>query len=393
MSKKIICLEDFEEKARRKLPKMIFTYVDSYAEDGQSSRRNIESFKELYFVPRCLNDTSQRSSRTHLFGRSYDAPFGIAPMGIAALTAYQGDLILAKSAMAMNIPMILSGSSLIPMEVITDVAPGTWFQMYIPETSEKLEALIERVGKANFEVLVITVDFPVSGNRENETRTGFSTPFKPGARLIWDGITHPRWLLFTWLKTLLTSGIPHFENNYAVRGAPIISKSVFRDFSGRTTFSWNNLSEVRKLWKGPLVVKGLLNDEDARKACEHGADGIIISNHGGRQLDGSISPMDALPRIRQAVSNNVKLMLDGGIRRGSDILKALASGTDFVFIGRPFNYAAAVAGAQGVTQAIQILLAEIDRNLALLGIDSIDELSHSFLYKPGSQIERQLARR
>ncbi|MFA7437690.1 alpha-hydroxy-acid oxidizing protein [Castellaniella sp.] len=381
MNKNIFCLRDLEEKARRKLPEVIFTYIDSHAEDGQSSRRNTESFKDLYFVPRCLNDTSQRSSHTHLFEKPYSAPFGIAPMGIASLTAYQGDLALAKSAKAMNIPMILSGSSLIPLESIIDVAPSTWFQMYVPETYEKMAALIERVENANYEVLVVTVDFPVFGNRENEARSGFSTPLKLSGKLIWDGITHPNWLISTWLRTLLTSGVPHFENNYATRGAPILSKTISRDFSGRTTFDWNLLREVRKLWKGKLVIKGLLSEADVSKACAHGVNGVILSNHGGRQLDGAISPMDALPGAKKALSGDVRLMLDGGIRRGSDVLKAIALGADFVFVGRPFNYAAAVAGERGVMKAIEILMEEIDRNLALLGATSISELSPEFIYR------------
>ncbi|KTT15025.1 alpha-hydroxy acid oxidase, partial [Pseudacidovorax intermedius] len=185
-------------------------------------------------------------------------------------------------------------------------------------------------------------------------------------RLAWDGLTHPRWTLGTLLRTL-ADGMPHFENSFAERGAPVISRNVERDFSKRDHFDWSHIARIRRRWRGPLVVKGLLSPQDAALARQHGADGIVLSNHGGRQLDGAVSALRMLPAVMD-VAGDMAVMMDGGVRRGSDVLKALALGARFVWVGRPFNFAAAVAGEPGVAHAIQLLSAEVDRNLAMLGV-------------------------
>jgi L-lactate dehydrogenase (cytochrome) len=214
----------------------------------------------------------------------------------------------------------------------------------------------------------------VLANRENNIRAGFSTPLRPGLRLGWEGITHPRWTIATFLRTLVTHGMPHFENSYATRGAPILSSRVARDFGAKDHLDWEHLALIRRKWKRILVVKGIMNHEDARKVRDMGADGLIVSNHGGRQLDGTISPLRVLPEIVQAVGSDFPVMMDSGIRRGTDVLKALALGASFVFVGRPFNYAAAVAGEEGVRHAIRILADEVQRDLGLLGLMSISEV-------------------
>ena len=238
---------------------------------------------------------------------------------------------------------------------------------------DEITALIERVARAGFETLVITVDSQVAGNRENNIRTGFSTPLRPSLRLAWDGMTHPRWLFGTMLRTLLRHGMPHFENNYARRGAPIISPNVLRDYSDRGHLNWEHFRLIRRLWKGPLVIKGILDKADAIASRDAGADGIIVSNHGGRQLDGAVAALRVLPGIAAACSE-IPVMIDGGVRRGTDVLKALALGAKCVFVGRPFGYAAAVAGAAGVSHAIGLLSAEVDRDMAMLGIPDLREL-------------------
>lgn len=369
----ILSLDDFEKAARRYLPRPIFAYVSGGVEDNSSLRDNRAVFGELGFIPRFLVGVSQRSAATTLFGRTYSAPFGIAPMGIMALSAYRGDLVAARAAAEAQIPMIMSGSSLIRLEEVAQAGAGTWFQAYLPGDVAQIEALIERVARAGFETLVITVDVTVAANRENNIRAGFSTPLKPSMRLAWDGVTHPRWLFGTFLRTLLRHGMPHFENNYATRGAPILSPSVLRDFSDRGHLNWEHLKLIRRIWKGRLIAKGILDTEDARLALEAGVDGIIVSNHGGRQLDGAVSPLRVLPDIA-AVCSEIPVMMDSGIRRGTDVLKALALGAKFVFVGRPFNYAAAIAGEAGVRHAINILAVEIHRDMAMLGINSLGEL-------------------
>jgi L-lactate dehydrogenase (cytochrome) len=321
-------------------------------------------------VPRVLVNVSGRSQSTELLGHTYAAPFGIAPMGISALSAYRGDLVLARAAGRANIPMVMSGSSLIRLEEIAKANPEAWFQAYLPGEPERILALLERVERAGYGTLVLTVDTPVMANRENNVRTGFSTPLRPSLRLAWDGMIRPNWTLNTFLRTLVRHGMPHFENSYAERGAPILSKNVMRDFRAKDHLNWEHFDLIRKRWKGRLVVKGIMAKEDAIIARDRGVDGIVVSNHGGRQLDGTVSPLRVLPDIADAVGSTIPVMLDGGVRRGSDVLKAIALGARFVFVGRPFNYAAAVAGEAGVTHAIAILSEEMNRNMGMLGINS-----------------------
>lgn len=367
------CLDDFEEAARRHLPRPVFGYMSMAAETRSSFRGNRASFDDYGFVTRVLNDVSRRSTACALFGHEYAAPFGIAPMGISALSAYRGDLVLARAAARGGIPMIMSGSSLIRLEDVAQETPGAWFQAYLPGDVPNITALVERIGKAGFQTLVLTVDTPVMPNPETFARAGFSSPLRPSLGLAWQGLSHPRWLFGTFLKTIARHGMPHFENNYARRGAPILSKSVTRDFTGRSHLNWEHFTLVRKLWPGRIVVKGILHRDDARRARALGADGIIVSNHGGRQLDGAVAPLRVLPGIVEACPD-IPVMIDSGIRRGADVLKALALGAKFVFVGRPFGYAAAVGGEAGVGHAIGLLQQEVSRNMAMLGINSVDEL-------------------
>jgi L-lactate dehydrogenase (cytochrome) len=346
-------------------------------------RANRQSFEEVAFVPRVLVDVSKRSSASTLFGHEYAAPFGIAPMGVAALSAYRGDLVLARAAREANIPMVMSGSSLIRLEEIAKENPAAWFQAYLPGEPARIAALIDRVAAAGFGTLMVTVDVAVLPSRENNVRAGFTLPLRPSLRLAWDGITHPRWLLGTALRTIARHGMPHFENSFAERGAPILARNIERDFSKRDHLSWPHLEQIRRQWKGKLVVKGIVSVADARRARDTGADGIIVSNHGGRQLDSTAAPLTVLPAIARD-AGGMTVMIDGGIRRGTHVLKALASGAHFVFVGRPFNYAAAVAGAAGVAHAIALLKAEVDRDMALLGIRSLAELGPEYLAPPRS---------
>ncbi|WP_312992338.1 alpha-hydroxy acid oxidase [Achromobacter animicus] len=379
---RMLSLDDFEAAARRRLPRPIFGYIAGAAEDNQSLKGNREAFAQYAFTPRVLVDVSRRTQQADLFGRTYASPFGIAPMGISALSAYRGDIVLARAAREQNVPAILSGTSLIPLEAVIAEAPGTWFQAYLPGDPAKIDALIERARRAGFETLVLTVDIPVSANRENNVRTGFSTPLKPSLRLALDGLARPRWLAGTFVRTLLAHGMPHFENSFATRGAPIVSASVLRDFTARDHLSWEHVARIRRQWPGTLVIKGILHPRDAALARQHGADGIIVSNHGARQLDGAISPLRALPGV-VAQAGAMTVMMDSGVRRGGDVLKALALGARCVFVGRPFNYAAAVGGQQGVAHAIGLLRAEVDRNMAMLGINRLDEMDASLICREG----------
>src|SRR5256714_3305457 len=321
----VLSLDDFEAAARKHLPRPIFGYVAGAVETDWWLHDNRAAFAEFGFLPRMLVDVSKRSQQTTLFGKTYASPFGISPLGISALYAYRGDIVLATAAAAANIPMIMSSSSLIRLEDVVRESKSAWFQAYLPGDVPDITALIDRVAQAGFETLVITVDSQVAGNRENNIRTGFSTPLRPSLRLAWDGMTHPRWLFGTLLRTLVRHGMPHFESNYARRGPPIISPHVLRDYSDRRHLHWEHFRLIRRLWKGPLVIKGILDPADAVTAREAGADGIIVSNHGGRQLDGAVAALRVLPGIGRAFSG-MPGMVRGGVRRGTDVLKALALG-------------------------------------------------------------------
>lgn len=376
---KILSLDDFEKAACHRLPKSLFGYVHGGTETNSARAGNRAAFDALSFVPRQLVGVANRNSSIELFGRNYCAPFGIAPMGISALTAYRGDLIQARAAASAGIPMIQSSSSLISVEEVQQEFPGTWFQAYLPREESDAISMLDRLSRCGVEVLVITVDSSVVPNRENNLRNNFRMPMRPNLKLVWDGVTHPRWTFQTFLRTLVKHGMPHFENVGAKRGEPIISRNVDRDFTGREHLQWETIASIRRCWKGPLVLKGILHPEDARKAKVFGLDGVIVSNHGGRQLDYAVAPLKILPRIVDAASD-ICIMIDSGFRRGTDVLKAIGLGARCAFIGRPFNYAGATAGLEGVIHAIQLLQDEIRADMGLLGINQLAELGPDMLF-------------
>ncbi|WP_096358642.1 alpha-hydroxy acid oxidase [Variibacter gotjawalensis] len=370
----VLSLLDFEEEARKFLPRPIFGFISGAAEENAALSDNRGAFAEYGFVPRVLNNVSQRSMATKLFGQTFSAPFGIAPMGMSALCAYRGDLVLTQAARAANVPMIMSGSSLIRLEEVIAANPDAWFQAYLPGDETRIEELVHRVQNAGFKTLLLTVDVTVHANRENNIRAGFTTPLKPSLQLMLDGLSRPGWLTGVAAKTVFKHGMPHFENSFATRGAPIIAKTVMRDFGARDHLNWEHLALMRRLFKGRLIVKGLMHPDDARKAREHGVDGVIVSNHGGRQLDYTVSPLRTLKEIADN-AGDMTVMFDSGIRRGTDVLKAIALGAKFVFVGRPFLYAASIAGEAGAAHAIKILKEEVLRDMGLLGINSLDEMT------------------
>ena len=376
--RRYLALRDFEEHAMRFLPRMLAGFVGGGVETDWSLRDNREVFGDYAFVPKMLNDVSQRTTKRTLFGREYSAPFGIPPMGASALIAYRGDLVLAQEAAKANIPMIMSASSLIRLEEVRAAGATAWYQAYLPGDPSRIEPLVDRVAAAGFDTFVLTVDVQVSANRENNIRTGYSIPLKIGPKVAFDIGTHPGWLVKTWLRTLRNHGMPYFENMDAMRGPPVISKDLVRAFGARDQLSWEHLALIRRRWKGNLVVKGILSPEDAVKCREYGVNGIMVSNHGGRQLDGAVAPLRVLPEIA-AVAGDMTVMFDSGVRRGTDVLKALALGAQFVFVGRPMLCAAAVAGEEGVALAIKLLTEEVGRDMALLGIESLDQLGPQYL--------------
>jgi L-lactate dehydrogenase (cytochrome) len=369
----ILSLDDFEKLARRRLPRSVFGYVSGGVETDWSLRANRAAFQQIEFQPRLLRDVSARSQRVSLFGQEMVLPFGIAPMGFSSLAAFDGDVVLAKAAMQSGSFAICSAATLTPLERVAREGGAHWFQCYIPGDEARIRGLLDRVAAAGYDTLVVTGDVPVAANRENNARNGFDAPFRITRQLVWQGITHPRWTLGTLGREIALRGMPHFENMEAVQGPPLFSRTLVRSTIARDRLNWDNLRFIRRHWQGRLLVKGVLHPDDARLAEAAGCDGIIVSNHGGRQLDGAVPTLRVLPQIRAAVPG-LPVIFDSGIRRGTDVLKALMLGADFVLLGRPFLYAAATHGLDGVIHAMRLLAEEVDRDLALLGLCSIEEL-------------------
>lgn len=371
---RMLALDDFDAEARSRIPRPIYGYISGGVETDASLRSNRAVWDELNFVPRALVDTSARSLATTLLGRHYDLPFGIPPMGGTGMACADGDVALARAAARANIPMVVSGAALTPLERIKQEGKTAWFQAYLPGEDDVIRQLIERVERAGYDTLVLTVDVSVLANRENNVRTGFSTPLRPSLRLAWDMGIRPRWAL-SMLRHTLTHGMPHFENMGP--RVPMIS-ALNRQAGRRDKLSWPHVDLMRRLWKGKLVLKGILDPNDAARARDAGVDGVMVSNHGGRQLDGAVSPLRMLPAVK-ANAGTMAVMMDSGIRRGTDVLKALALGADFVFVGRPMLYAAAVAGEHGVTHAINLLRSELNTDMALVGINKPAEMQRELL--------------
>ena len=367
-----LALDDFEPAARRRLPRQIYGYYAGAAETDQSRDDNRAAFRRVAFVPDTLRDVSRRSTASALFGERYRFPFGISPMGLSGLACFEGDLALARAARAEAIPMAMSATSIMPLERLAADGGARWFQAYLPGEPARILAMVDRVERAGFDTFVLTVDVPVPGNRENNVRTGFSIPLRPSLKLLRDGLTHPRWSLGTFGRTL-AGGMPHMENMDARRGPPILSRDLVRAVGNRDGLSWEHVELIRRRWRGRFVLKGVLAPGDAREAAARGVDAVWVSNHGGRQLDGAIAPLHALPAVK-AAAGGMAVLFDSGVRRGSDVLKALALGADFVFLGRPFLFAAAAAGEEGVRHAVGLLGAEVERNMAMLGVNAVAEV-------------------
>ena len=354
-------IEELRLAARRRLPRVVYEYVDGGAEEGATLRANRAAFDAIGFAPRVLVDVSRRSQRTRVLGREFASPFGIAPLGAAGLCWRGAEAALARAARDADLPFVQSTHAFVPLEQVALAAGATpWFQLYLPKERAAASALVRRALDAGCEALILTVDVPVGGNREHDRRNGFGLPLRLGKRTILDGLAHPRWLADVYLRSLLGRELP----DWTLR---------------RDRADWADLAWLREAWPRKLLVKGILTVADARLAARHGADGIVVSNHGGRQLDGALASLEALPPIVAAVRGRLSVLVDGGFRRGADIVKALALGADFVLVGRAALYGVAAAGEAGARRALAILQSEVDRVMALLGCNSVAELDESYL--------------
>jgi len=374
---------DLRETARRRLPKGIFEFVDRGAEDEVSLRNNRAAFERIRLRPRVLVDVSQRNQEITLFGNRQKMPIAIAPTGAAGIMWHEGEIALARAAAAAGIPFTLATGSLTAMEKVVERAGGRlWFQLYMYADRSLSYQLVERAKSAGLEGLVVTVDSPVFSNREYNLRNGFTIPLSYTPRNVADVLRHPRWLAGVLMRYLLTTGMPRYENYPAAVKRSITAQPMGRALKLNDSLTWEDVRVLRKLWPRTLMVKGVLRPQDAALAADCGADAVIVSNHGGRVVDGAITPIEVLPAIVEAVGRRITVMVDSGFRRGTDVVKALALGANAVLIGRATLYGTASAGEPGAARAITIFREEIDRTLALLGCSSIAALNREYLALP-----------
>jgi len=368
----LLNVEDFRQRARKALPKFVFDYVDGAADDGACLRRNLQDLGTTELTPRVLRDTTRIDTSFEVFGRKWSMPFGIAPTGLNGLVRPKGDSLLAAAAARAGIAFTLSTASNMRLEDVRAAAPEGihWMQLYVMHR-DMAGQIVARAERAGYQALVLTVDVPVSGNRELDLRNGFRMPFKPTARLAWDVMTHP-----TWSLRMAPHGSPDFANLTSTGNGPgsasmqaaLLARAMDR------SLVWETLAWLRTLWKGPLLLKGVLHAGDARLAVDHGVDGLIVSNHGGRQNDASPSAIRALPGVVAAVNGQIPVFMDSGIRRGGDVAKALALGATAAFVGRPALYGLAADGQVGVEGVLKILSDELTRSMTLLGAASVRDL-------------------
>jgi (S)-mandelate dehydrogenase len=371
-------IEDLRAIARRRLPRIVFDFFDGGAEDEITLRANRASFERIRLAPKVLNDVSHVDPGTEILGAPAGYPIVVAPTGAIGLGWPGADVAIAQAAAARGIPYTLSTSATAGIEEIAERAPGRlWFQLYVLTDRAFSDRLVERARAAGYEALVVTVDLPTGGKRERDTRNGFALPFRPGLRHLLQGAAKPSW---AW-RILAHGGIPEAVNLRGFSGpnADIATAASSVGQNLDASFDERGLARLRDLWKGKLIVKGVARADDAERIARLGADAIWLSNHGGRQLDGAISALEALPAVAEALGGRLPVLIDGGVRRGSDVLKARALGAQAVAVGRATLYGATAAGAAGARRALEILCDELERTMRLCGVRATGEIGAHLL--------------
>jgi (S)-mandelate dehydrogenase len=366
-------IADLRAVARRRVPHFVFEYVEGGAEDEASLLCNRSSFEALRLVPRTLVDTSSRHLRTEILGRPAAAPLVIGPTGLNGMLHADGDIGLARAAAHLGIPFTLSTMSTTRLEDVAKQAGGRlWMQLYVMKNRAVAEDIMTRAAAAGYEALVFTTDANVFGSREWDRRS-YQAPGKPTLRARLDALRHPGWLR----SVLMANGIPRFRNlegflppgaTSAVGGSTIIPKLF------EATITWDDITWIRRFWPRKLLIKGVLSVPDAERAAALGCDGIVLTNHGGRQLDSCVAPIDVLPEIAAAVGKRLSIIIDGGFRRGTDVIKALSLGANAAMTGRATLYGLAANGERGVERALEILTTEMERAMGQLGVSSVADL-------------------
>ena len=385
-----INIDDLKRMAKRRLPKIMYDFIEGGVEDEVGLRTNAKAFSDLRLVPRYYIDTAKREQKATLFGRTYASPFGIAPTGMAGAFRKDAELFLAQAANDADIPYLMSGAANASMEQAARLAPrNMWYQIYGAKERRFQLDLVKRAIDSGMTVLALTCDVPVSSNRERNRRNGFVRPLRMTLPTILEAMLHPAWVINYYRQ----GGLPMLGNwqPYAASGSsPDQVADLFASQTPDPSQTWRDVEAIRSSWNGPLILKGIMHPEDARIAIGQGVDGMIVSNHGARQLDMMPSPLDVLPMIRNAVGPDVPLLLDSGVRRGSDIVSALCLGADFVLTGRATLYGATAGGLAGVKKAVSILQREIDLVMGQIGALNLDALGpHYFLETVRAEEERR----
>lgn len=379
----ILSIEDLRERARRRLPAAVFDYVESGTGDERTLRANRAGFERYFLRPRVLTDVGTRDQSVTVLGQRLASPLVLAPTGLIGAVAPRAEILAARIAARKGIAFTLSSMATCSLEEVAAAAPPPlWFQLYIWRDRGLTRQFVERARAAGYQALCLTLDVQVPALRERDTRHGlFTIPSRLRPRTVLGALRKPRWLL-----SMLRGPLPTLKNFAGLPGAGIDPPSLGRFAISQLdpSVSWKDLDWFRSLWPGPLLLKGILTAEDARLAVEHGAEAVVVSNHGGRQLDGVPGAIDALPEVVDAVAGQAEVILDGGVRRGTDVVKAIALGARACMIGRAFVYGLAADGERGAEKALDLLLGEIDRTLALLGQPSVTGLDRSILYPEGA---------
>ena len=370
-STKIHTIDDAIRLSKKRLPKLVFDFIDGASGDDKLAEINSTALDQIRLEPKVFRNVENRNLSKKIFDFHFDYPFGFAPMGMTNLSWPDADKMIAKESAYNNIPTCVSMASSTTLEDMFTFSEGhSWMQIYIFQSEEFIMELLKRAESIGYKVLILTVDVPILSRRARDDRNGFGYPFKIGPKQFLDFALHPQWSLTTLFK-----GAPQ-PMNY------VTSKSgdqIFRRKESRGATDWNTLKRIRDAWKGKLVIKGVMNSEDALKIKEAGADAIQVSNHGGRQLDSATASINALPLIRKALGDNFPILFDSGIRSGSDILRALALGADFVMFGRPLMYAIGADGAKGLRRIINLIKEELSTNLGLVGLTDINEVDKKII--------------
>jgi (S)-mandelate dehydrogenase len=373
-----ISIEDLRRAARARLPRSVFEFFDAGAEDEVTLRANRDAFERVRLLPRVLVDVAKVDMAASLLGREAKLPIAVAPTGAVGFGWPGGDVAIAKAAAAYGIPYTLSTTATASIERVAREAPGRlWFQAYIFKGRQFTFRLMERAQACGYEALMITVDLPVGGKRERDNRNHFSIPFRFTSRNLRDFASKPGWA-----AAMLRSGMPVMENLIGFTAEAVtaagIASSVGRNYD--PSFDWDGLKAIRDAWPHRLIVKGIVHPADAERAAALGCDAVVVSNHGGRQLDGGIATLDALPAVLAGINGRIPVWVDGGVRRGVDAVKALALGAQAVLIGRATLYGACAAGEAGAVRALEILRSELERAMKLCGTRRVSEIDSSLIF-------------